>query len=204
MKILNLYAGIGGNRRLWGNKHEVTAVENNPLIAEIYKKFFQKDKIIITDAHKYLLNHYKEFDFIWSSPPCQTHSRMRKIALPGNRIKPVYPDMKLYQEIIFLKYHVSIPWVVENVKGYYDPLIKPQTIGRHYFWCNFHIPKITLQPDIIKSSNIKRLEANKGFNLDFVKGLGKRKDQILKNCVNTKLGNHIFKCAFKDKQQLLK
>lgn len=28
MKILNLYAGIGGNRKLWGDDHEVTVVEN--------------------------------------------------------------------------------------------------------------------------------------------------------------------------------
>ena len=27
MRILNLYAGIGGNRKLWGEEHEVTAVE---------------------------------------------------------------------------------------------------------------------------------------------------------------------------------
>jgi len=27
MKILNLYAGIGGNRKLWGDQHQVTAVE---------------------------------------------------------------------------------------------------------------------------------------------------------------------------------
>jgi len=25
MKILNLYAGIGGNRKLWGNDHEITS-----------------------------------------------------------------------------------------------------------------------------------------------------------------------------------
>ena len=29
MKILNLYAGIGGNRKLWGDEHEITAVELN-------------------------------------------------------------------------------------------------------------------------------------------------------------------------------
>ena len=40
MKILNLYAGIGGNRKLWGNEHEITAVEINPKIAEAYKTFF--------------------------------------------------------------------------------------------------------------------------------------------------------------------
>lgn len=25
MKILNLYSGIGGNRKLWGNSHSITA-----------------------------------------------------------------------------------------------------------------------------------------------------------------------------------
>ena len=44
MKILNLYAGIGGNRKLWGDEHEVVAVENNEEIAEAYKTFYPKDQ----------------------------------------------------------------------------------------------------------------------------------------------------------------
>jgi len=79
MKILNLYAGIGGNRKLWGNAHKVTAIEIDPKIAEIYQEFFPKDTVIITDAHQYLLEHYKEFDFIWNSPPCPTHSKLRTL-----------------------------------------------------------------------------------------------------------------------------
>jgi DNA (cytosine-5)-methyltransferase 1 len=46
MKVLNLYAGIGGNRKLWKDC-EVTAVELNPEVAEIYKYFFPEDKIIV-------------------------------------------------------------------------------------------------------------------------------------------------------------
>ena len=95
MKILNLYAGIGGNRKLWGDKHEVTAVEMNPEIAAIYQEFFPKDQVIVGDAHQYLLDHYKEFDFIWSSPPCPTHSRARFWASKGGKFYVVYPDMKL-------------------------------------------------------------------------------------------------------------
>lgn len=213
IRILNLYAGIGGNRKLWpgeisindGEKYkvEVTAIENNKIIAGIYKKFFPEDKVIITDAHKFLLEHYREFDFIWSSPPCPSHSKVRKAALSSGRIKPLYPDMSLYQEIIFMKYHVKIPWVVENVKSYYDPLIIPQEAGRHYFWSNFHINKIDCKADLISTSKIKNLEVNKGFNLDFAKGLGKRKDQVLKNCVNAELGKHILECAFIKKQLTL-
>lgn len=41
MKILNLYAGIGGNRKFWGDEHEITAVEAVPEIAEIYQDFSQ-------------------------------------------------------------------------------------------------------------------------------------------------------------------
>jgi len=53
MKILNLYSGIGGNRKLWKNC-EVTAVENEPKIAGIYKELFQQDEVIIGDAYEYL------------------------------------------------------------------------------------------------------------------------------------------------------
>ena len=60
MKILNLYAGIGGNRMLWSDEHEVTAVEYNENIAKVYKEQYPNDKVIIADAHQYLLDHYKE------------------------------------------------------------------------------------------------------------------------------------------------
>ena len=57
MKVLNLYAGIGGNRKLWTDV-DVTAVELNPDIADIYWDFFPNDKVIVADAHQYLLEHY--------------------------------------------------------------------------------------------------------------------------------------------------
>ena len=54
MKILNLYAGIGGNRKLWGDEHDITAVEINPKIAECYKSFFPQDDVVVADAHEFL------------------------------------------------------------------------------------------------------------------------------------------------------
>ena len=90
MKILNLYAGIGGNRKLWDGDIEVTAVELNPDIAKIYQDFFPDDKVVVTDAHQYLLDHFEEYDFIWSSPPCPTHSRFNHLNLIQNR-KIKYP-----------------------------------------------------------------------------------------------------------------
>lgn len=41
MKILNLYAGIGGNRKLWGNEHDITAIEYDENIAKFIKRIFQ-------------------------------------------------------------------------------------------------------------------------------------------------------------------
>jgi len=75
-KVLNLYACLGGNRLLWDNC-DVTAVELDPELARLYSERFPNDTVIIADAHEYLLQHYKEFDFIWSSPPCPTHSKAR-------------------------------------------------------------------------------------------------------------------------------
>ena len=111
MKALNLYAGIGGNRKLWQNV-EVTAVELNPDIALIYQDFFPDDKVIVADAHQYLLEHFKEFDFVWSSPPCPSHSQMGRLRALSDckgtgtyKSKPRYPDMKLYEEILLLKHY---------------------------------------------------------------------------------------------------
>jgi DNA (cytosine-5)-methyltransferase 1 len=138
MKILNLYAGTGGNRRLWPSKHHIVAVEIERSIAEIYAKEFPSDEIVMCDAHQFLLDFYKEFDFIWTSPPCPTHSQVNTFLNPQGVIR--YPDMALWQEIIFLKHFCKVPYCVENVKSYYEPLIPPQKAGRHYFWANFIIP----------------------------------------------------------------
>lgn len=194
MKILNLYAGIGGNRRLWEDV-EVTAVEWNPDIARIYKDLFPNDVLFIGNAHDYLIDYYKDFDFIWSSPPCPTHSQYRyNVGVLAKGYKPVYPDMNLYQEIIFLKYHFKGKWVVENTISYYDPLIDPQKISRHYFWANFDIPEMKIDSTLIRSKNkIQDLERFFGLDLSEYKLSNKR--QVLRNCVNSNLGLHILNAA---------
>jgi DNA (cytosine-5)-methyltransferase 1 len=134
MRILNLYAGIGGNRHLWSDC-SVTSVESNPLVAELYHQRYPDDEIVICDAHDYLEANYSDFDFIWSSPPCQTHSRMNKGAISTRHGLVRYADLTLYEEIIFLEHFSKCPWVVENVRPYYIPLIEPTVIRhRHNFW----------------------------------------------------------------------
>ncbi len=196
MKILNLYAGIGGNRKLWGDEHEIVAIENNEDIAEIYQKQFPKDEVGVCDAHQYLLDHYKEFDFIWVSPPCQTHSSFRfNICVKFRGTEPKYPDMSLWQEIIFLQSHAKCLWVVENVCPYYPPLIEPTCkLQRHMFWSNFKIEgKTKFRQDKIRTAQIPDLQKLHGFDLSEFKLKNKR--QILRNCVNAELGLHIFNCA---------
>lgn len=195
MKILNLYAGIGGNRKLWGDL-DITAVEFNKDIAEIYKDLYPKDKLIVGDAHDYLLNHYKEYDFIWSSPPCQTHSITNHFLNAQGVVR--YPKMELYQEIILLQYLYKGKYVIENVKSYYDPLIKPQISGRHYFWSNFKIPNISNQVEKqigrfgpTKKGRTANTYLHKlGFNLD--KYSYKDKNKLLRNCVHPKIGKVIL------------
>ena len=178
-----MYAGIGGNRKLWGNEHQITSVENNNDIAEIYADLFPNDTLIIADAHQYLLENYKAFDFIWSSPPCQTHSRTNYFTNEIRKIKK-YPDMSLYEEIIYLTKFFKGKFCVENVISYYQPLIKPQQIGRHYLWSNFKIPKINLPKSDIGGMN-RKTKCNTAYKIPLTE----------RKAVNNELGLHILNCA---------
>jgi DNA (cytosine-5)-methyltransferase 1 len=194
MKVLNLYVGIGGNRKLWKDC-EVTAVEINPKIAALYQAQFPQDKVVVGDAHAYLLEHFEEFDFIWSSPPCPTHGQLRfRTRVLGGTSKPVYPDMKLYEEIILLMKHFKGKWVVENVESYYEPLIRPVRVARHFFWGNFQI-----YPCSQKDLNPARASVT-----DMRNEYGLQGGRVeLRNCVHPVVGLHILRCAFKLKQEVL-
>ena len=200
MKILNLYACLGGNRYKWNevkNDIEVTAVELDEECARLYQERFPKDKVIVTDAHKYLLEHYKDFDFIWSSPPCPTHSRARYWGVGANGKKPIYPDMKLYQEIIFLKHHFKGKYVVENVSPYYEPLILALKRHRHLYWTNFNLPNILTERKVkvcTGTNEVKNL--CKFHNYDFYKYKGKQKiNKIARNLVDYEAGKTILETA---------
>ncbi len=201
MKVLNLYAGIGGNRKLWKDV-EVTAIENNHEIANIYGDFFPDDSVIVMDAHQFLLEHYKEFDFIWSSPPCPTHSRFRFINVQQGK-PPDYPDMSLWQEIIFLKSWFKGMFCVENVITYYEPLIHPLICNNHYLWTNFYVTPLKKTTRGIRRQQHDFRIKRSTFNLDKYNLKKPFYKKLINNCTEPELGLHVFNCAFKDKQMTL-
>jgi DNA (cytosine-5)-methyltransferase 1 len=198
MKILNLYAGVGGNRKNWGEEHEITAVENVNYIADVYAALYPDDTLVREDAHQYLLDHFKEFDFIWSSPPCPTHSKLNT-ALAGWDIHR-YPDMGLYQEVLFLKHFFKGKWVVENVEPYYAVLLQPTTFfNRHCFWSNFSIPVLGGADTQMSRDNSKESISEKlGIELP---RWAKNQRKLLRNAVNPEIGAYILRQAMCEPKQ---
>ena len=195
MKILNLYACLGGNRYKWNEVKEdieVTAVELDPECARLYQLRFPNDKVVIGDAHQYLLDYFDDFDFIWSSPPCPTHSRLNSMIIQ-NTGKVRYPDMQLYQEIIVLKKWFKGKFVLENVIPYYEPLIPGIKRDRHIYWTNFNLPNDLgdrKKNDLIKIS-LKELEEFHKINLSDYRGK-QDKIKIGRNLVDYEAGKTIF------------
>jgi len=201
IKVLNGYSGIGGNRLLWdNNKVEVTAIERNKDIAKVYQDFFPDDIVFTGNAHKYLLENYQNFDFIWTSPPCPTHSTMRNLKNNCEEVTKKYPNMMLYEEILYLKHFFKGKWVVENVISWYDPLIKPYISENHYFWSNFNITnRNRIERGIRKGVD----DMKWGFDLTKYNLPNRLKTKMLNNLVNPNLGLHVFNCAFKIKQKTM-
>jgi DNA (cytosine-5)-methyltransferase 1 len=206
MKILNLYACLGGNRYKWDEvakeaniEIEVTAVELDEEAARLYQERFPNDKVIVADAHQYLLDNFKQFDFIWSSPPCPSHSKVRVTQKTRENFKFIYPDLKLYEEIIFLDNFFSGKYVVENVTPYYEPLVAAQKRGRHLYWTNFTLPTDLKERKLdgilcLMENEIDTL--SKFHDYDFRKYKGsQRLDKMARNLVDYEAGRTIFEIA---------
>jgi DNA (cytosine-5)-methyltransferase 1 len=205
MKVLNLYACLGGNRYKWDEvakeaniQIEVTAIELDEEAAKLYQERFPNDTVIVTDAHQYLLDHYKEFGFIWSSPPCPTHSRFNFSM--KNNWKMKYPDMSLYQEIIFLQTWFNGKFCVENVIPYYEPLIAANKRGRHLYWTNFNLPndlKERKNPELSRGTSDEIVNRLINYHdYDFRKYKGKQDvRKMARNLVDYEAGKTIFETA---------
>ncbi len=200
-KILNLYACLGGNRYKWDEVADVdvTAVDTDSEATRLYQQRFPNDTVIVADAHQYLLDHYREFDFIWSSPPCPTHSRVRITQKSRANFVPVFPSMQLYEEIIFLENYFHGKWIVENVIPYYMPLIPGKKRGRHIYWSNFNLPsRLThraFEGTLTNTKNeVAKLSSFHDFDFQKYKG-EQRRDKIARNLVDYEAGKTILQTA---------
>ena len=202
MRILNLYACLGGNRYKWGDEHEITAVEWDEELAKLYQERFPKDKVIVADAHQYLLDNYQDFAFIWSSPPCPSHSRARAY---NSKYKAQYPDMSLYQQIILLELvskgenpRFKGKYVIENVVPYYDPLIPAHKRGRHLYWTNFNLPNTlsNRKPPVFGNSTDELNKLCEFHDYNFKQYKGKQSTvKIARNLVEYEAGKTILDTA---------
>ena len=218
MKILNLFAGIGGNRTLWGTQHQITAIENNEKIAEIYNKRFPTDEVIVDDAYEYFINNYENYDILWASPPCISHSRnnygLNGYVYKNKRRKIQLPDLRLYSLILFCKHMFKGKYLIENVIPYYEPLIKPDFIrGRHMYWTNVDIIFKQRTKEYIgsfgtyeKKEIIEEYAAKRKISLSIFDGfnLGKYKqNQIIRDMILPEEGKYLLDCLIYNTQQKL-
>lgn len=114
--------------------------------------------------------------------------------------------MKLYQEIILLQTFFKGKYIIENVKSYYEPLIKPQISGRHYFWANFKVPLLKFEKQIGRMNGKKadlggkiqtelRIINHKKLGFDLSKYTEIDKEKVLNNCVAPEIGLAILESA---------
>lgn len=202
VRVLNLYACLGGNRYKWDEvaNIEVTAVEWDEELAKLYQERFPNDKVIVADAHEYLLKNYMNFDFIWTSPPCPSHSRVRFSQKNRENCDAVYPDFKLYEEVVLLDNYFEGKYVVENVIPFYEPLIPAKKRGRHLYWTNFNLPNDIGERSegngIISKAKNEVDVLCKFHDYDFYKYKGEqRRDKIARNLVDYEAGKTIFATA---------
>lgn len=193
---LNLYSGLGGNVVKWPGDIHVTAVEKTQRIADVYKEMNPTHNVVVGDAMEYLRENHKKYSRVWASPPCQKNSRMVKATRHDIN---EYPDLSIYQIIIFLDNFFKGRYIVENVIPYYEPLIKPtQKIGRHLFWSNFEISPVE-EPKIkgfINKSTLAAAEELKSWLGIKYKGSIYYEGnhcpcQVLRNCVHPDIGEHV-------------
>ena len=109
-----------------------------------------------------------------------------------------YPDMKLYQEIIFLDNFFNGKYVVENVIPYYKPLIEAKERNRHLYWTNFNLPNIVSKrknPDLSRTKNLISV-LSEFHDYDFRQYKGEqRMNKIARNLVDYEAGKTILETA---------
>ncbi len=215
IKILDLFCGLGGVARGFQEyliekniKFEYYAVDIDFKILLTHKILNPKSITIKKDAYSLRDEELKEYDFIWASPPCETHSHLNFYNWNNpKKFKP--PDMRLYK--LIKRLHIlNIPFIVENVKPYYKPPIKPCTkIGRHILWSNISLKpfKVNLpnnftnvKDDVKRLADYHELDITIAHKIKKILGISKTK-AVLRDMVHWRIA---YKIAEQVIPQILK
>lgn len=145
MRILDLYGGVGGTgigihevcQEEFGLEYDYMIVENDEEVIKYHALNCPRSHIYKEDAINWL-DKLENFDFIWVSPPCKSHSMAMLFWSNTEKFRQIDKDLfKWIRKTRELKLPAI---VVENVVPYYGFKYKPTCmIGRHVFWANFPI-----------------------------------------------------------------
>ena len=114
--LLDLFCCAGGAARGYQRAgFYVVGVDNEKQPHYCGDEFYQ------ADALQFIQDHWREFDAIHASPPCQFHTRMNKGLLQAQKRNKVHPD--LIEPTRRALIETGLPYVIENVVG--TPLVNP-------------------------------------------------------------------------------
>lgn len=199
LKILDLFCGIGGVARGFHDylqEHQIkylyVAIDIDKDVLKAHRALNPLSNVILRDAYSFTIDELETYDFVWASPPCETHS----IAGIWTRKRKVSPDFRLYELINKLN-DANIPFVVENVKPYYNPPIKPTSkANRHRLWSNLSISpiKIDLPPFEKIKNTVKSLCEYHDLPIEIAKIIPSRKRRdALRDMVHHEIAYEIAK-----------
>ncbi len=108
-RLLDLFCGAGGAAMGYHRAgFEVVGVDRHAQPRYPFE-FHQ------ADAFKWMASHWREFDVIHASPPCQRYCRMYRGLLQSQERAKDHPD--LIAETRQALQGTGWPWVIENVEG---------------------------------------------------------------------------------------
>jgi len=217
--ICNAFGGVGANTHNWSrDKHDITHIEYNKEIARCNEQLHPEDTVVVEDAIIHLENNWDQYDYIWASPPCPSHSSIRKAGAKKGQYTAKMPDMDLYSVIVFLDEFFQGEFTVENVKPYYKRLDKQerekirnrQTVippasetSRHLFWSSHEVPEVRLPTQNIHHGNHSDMTEWLGIpELNDYTFQSVEKRKVLRNCVHPKIGEAILKSKNVKQQKL--